>query len=167
MPSGFASLASEADTKGVRQYRSIEHTSLPPTVHHYLLPTVPTTFYLLYPLPTTRLASESAGRARKAYLYIVVGSKNYSSRTTVLSMCIVRIATGAGCGAREEGVPLVAAATDVGDDEVLPRANVHLVPALGVAVGVVELAREDGVACAGGITRSVVCTCSRGLAWVW
>ena len=67
MPSGFASLASEADTKGVRQYRSIEHTSLPPTVHHYLLLYI-TTFYLLYPLPTTRLASESAGRARKAYL---------------------------------------------------------------------------------------------------
>ena len=60
-------------------------------------------------------------------------------------------------GPREEGVPLVPAAADVGDDEVLPRANVHLVPALGVAVGVVELAREDGVACAGKITRSVEC----------
>ena len=62
-------------------------------------------------------------------------------------MCIVRIATGAGCGARvEEGAPLVAAAADVGDDEVLPRPDVHLVPALGVAAVVVELAREDGVA---------------------
>ena len=43
-------------------------------------------------------------------------------------MCIVRIATGAGCGARvEEGAPLVAAAADVGDDEVLARPDVHLV----------------------------------------
>ena len=48
-----------------------------------------------------------------------------------------------------KGVPLVAAAADVGDDEVLARADVHLVPALGVAVRIVELAREDRVACAG------------------
>ena len=39
-----------------------------------------------------------------------------------------------------KGVPLVAAAADVGDDEVLARADVHLVPALGVAAAIVELA---------------------------
>ena len=62
-------------------------------------------------------------------------------------MCIVHTVNGAGCGARvEEGAPLVAPAADVGDDEVLPRPDVHLVPALGVAAVVVELAREDGVA---------------------
>mmetsp|Transcript_37550 Transcript_37550/g.120362 ORF Transcript_37550/g.120362 Transcript_37550/m.120362 type:complete len:494 (+) Transcript_37550:294-1775(+) len=47
---------------------------------------------------------------------------------------------------REEGVPLVAAAPDVGDDKVLLRPDVHLVAALGVASPVLQLARKDGVA---------------------
>ncbi len=47
---------------------------------------------------------------------------------------------------REEGIPLVATAADIRDDEVLLGPDVHLVPTLGVAAVVVELPRKDGVA---------------------
>ena len=64
-------------------------------------------------------------------------------RARAVRLLLARLGVGR---AREEGIPLVATAADVCDQEVLLGPDVNLVPTLGVAAVVVQLPSKDGVA---------------------